>query len=86
LLGEHGEEDRQKITELKALCKKLRKEKTKLEGMVESCDELIMDSATSMDTTAMMTMMTMTMTEETPPHPLLLRHPLSLRRLLLPPR
>jgi hypothetical protein len=43
LLGEHGEEARQKITELEALCKKLRKEKTKLEGMVESCDELIME-------------------------------------------
>jgi hypothetical protein len=49
LLGEHEEESSQKITELDALCKRLRedveklkKEKTKLEGMVESRDELIM--------------------------------------------
>jgi hypothetical protein len=50
LLGEHGEEASQKITELEALCKKvredaqkLREEKTMLEGIVESHDELIMD-------------------------------------------
>jgi hypothetical protein len=50
LLGEHGEEASQNIMELEALCKKyaedaqkLRKEKTKLEGMVESRDELIME-------------------------------------------
>jgi hypothetical protein len=52
LLGEHGEEASQKITELKALCnklsedtQKLREEKAKLEGMVESHDELIMNVA-----------------------------------------
>jgi hypothetical protein len=50
LLGEHEEESSQKITELKALCKKLRvgtqkleEEKATLEGMDESCDELIME-------------------------------------------
>jgi hypothetical protein len=49
LLGEHGEEASRKIMELEALCKKyvedtemLREEKTKLEGIVESHDELIM--------------------------------------------
>jgi hypothetical protein len=49
-LGEHGEEANWKITELEALCKKhdedaqkLRKENAKLEGMVESHDELIME-------------------------------------------
>jgi hypothetical protein len=48
LLGEHEEELSQKITELEALCKKLREdtqrleeEKATLEGMVESHDELI---------------------------------------------
>jgi predicted RNase H-like nuclease (RuvC/YqgF family) len=48
LLGEHEEESSQKITELEALCKKLsedtqklEEEKATLEGMVESCDELI---------------------------------------------
>jgi predicted nuclease with TOPRIM domain len=52
LLGEHGEEARQRITELEALCKrlredaqKLREEKTKLEGMVKYRDELIMEFA-----------------------------------------
>jgi hypothetical protein len=50
LLGEHEEESSQKITELEALCKKLREdtqklkeEKATLEEMVESCDELIME-------------------------------------------
>jgi hypothetical protein len=50
LLGEHGEEASQNITELEALCKKLREDaqklrevKTKLEGMVKSHDELIME-------------------------------------------
>jgi hypothetical protein len=52
LLGEHEEESRQKITELEALCKKLREdaqklkeEQTTLEGMIQSCDELIMEMA-----------------------------------------
>jgi hypothetical protein len=52
LLGEHEEESSQKIIELEALCKRLREdaqklkdEKTTLEGMVESCDELIMEMA-----------------------------------------
>jgi hypothetical protein len=49
LLGEHEEESSLKITELEALCKKLREgtqrldeEKATLEGMVESHDELLM--------------------------------------------
>jgi hypothetical protein len=52
LLGEHEEEASQKITELEALCKRLREdtqklkeEKITLEGMVESHDELIMEMA-----------------------------------------
>jgi hypothetical protein len=52
LLGEHEVELSQKITELEALCKKLREEtqileeeKATLEGMVESCDELLMEIA-----------------------------------------
>jgi hypothetical protein len=52
LLGEHEEESRQKITELEALCKRLRKdaqklreEKTTLEGMIQSRDELILEMA-----------------------------------------
>jgi hypothetical protein len=51
LLGEHEEESSQKITELEALCKRLRedaqklKEKTTLEGMIQSHDELIMEMA-----------------------------------------
>jgi hypothetical protein len=51
LLGEH-EESSQKITELEALCKKLREdtqrleeEKATLEGMVKSHDELLMENA-----------------------------------------
>jgi predicted nuclease with TOPRIM domain len=52
LLGEREEELSQKITELEALCKRLRKEaqklkeeNTKLEGMVESRDEIITEIA-----------------------------------------
>jgi hypothetical protein len=52
LLGEHEEESSQKITELEALCKrlredaqKLREEKTTLEGMIQSSDELILKMA-----------------------------------------
>jgi hypothetical protein len=52
LLGEHEEESSQKITELEALCKrlsedaqKLRLEKTTLEGMIQSRDELILEMA-----------------------------------------
>jgi predicted nuclease with TOPRIM domain len=52
LLGEHEEESSQKITELEALCKRLREdtqklneEKTTLEGMIQSRDELIMEMA-----------------------------------------
>jgi chromosome segregation ATPase len=51
-LGEHEEESSQKITELDALCKrlredtqKLREEKTTLEGMIQSHDELILEMA-----------------------------------------
>jgi hypothetical protein len=52
LLGEHEEESRQKITELEALCKRLRddaqrhrEEKTTLEGMIQSRDKLILEMA-----------------------------------------
>jgi hypothetical protein len=52
LLGEHEGESSQKITELEALCKtlredaqKLREEKTTLDGMIQSHDELIMEMA-----------------------------------------
>jgi hypothetical protein len=52
LLGEHEEESSQKIIEMKALCKrlredtqKLREEKTTLEGMIQSHDELILEMA-----------------------------------------
>jgi hypothetical protein len=52
LLGEHEEESRQKITELGALCKRLREdaqklkeEKTTLKGMIQFRDELIMEMA-----------------------------------------
>jgi hypothetical protein len=78
LLGEHGEEATQKIMELEALCKKLREDKTQLEGMVESHDELIMEFDTT--PTMRMLMMRMMTMEETPPHPILLCH------LLLPLR
>jgi hypothetical protein len=50
LLGEHEEESGRKITELEALCKRLREdtqrleeEKATLEEMVESRDELLME-------------------------------------------
>jgi hypothetical protein len=52
LLDEHEQQSRQKITELEALCKKLREdtwrleeEKATLEGMVESRGELLMEIA-----------------------------------------
>jgi hypothetical protein len=52
LLGEHEEESSQKITELEALCKRLREdaqrlreEKTTLEGMIQFRDELILEMA-----------------------------------------
>jgi Asp-tRNA(Asn)/Glu-tRNA(Gln) amidotransferase B subunit len=52
LLGEHEEESSQMITELEALCKRLREdaqklkeEKTTLKGMIQSHDELIMKMA-----------------------------------------
>ncbi len=52
LLGEHGEESSRKITELEALCQRLRddtqrleEEKATLEEMVESRDELLMEIA-----------------------------------------
>jgi hypothetical protein len=52
LLGEHEEESSRKTTELEALCKKLRddtqrleEEKATLEEMVESRDELLMETA-----------------------------------------
>jgi hypothetical protein len=52
LLGEHEEESSLKITELETLCKKLREdgqrlreERTTLEGMIQSRDELILEMA-----------------------------------------
>jgi chromosome segregation ATPase len=52
LLGEHKEESSQNIIELEALCKRLREDaqklkedKTTLEGMIQSRDELIMEMA-----------------------------------------
>jgi hypothetical protein len=52
LLGEHEEESSQKIIEMEALCKrlredaqKLREEKSTLEGMIQSRDELILEMA-----------------------------------------
>jgi hypothetical protein len=52
LLGKYEEESSQKTTELEALCsrlredaQKLKEEKTTLEGMIESHDELIMEMA-----------------------------------------
>jgi hypothetical protein len=52
LLEEHEEESSQKITKLEASCKRLREdaqklkeEKTTLEGMIQSRDELIMETA-----------------------------------------
>jgi hypothetical protein len=52
LLGEHEEESSQNITELEALCKRLREdaqrpreERTTLEGMIQSRDELILEMA-----------------------------------------
>jgi hypothetical protein len=52
LLGEHGEESSQKITELEALCQRLRddtqrleEEKATLQEMVESHDELLLEIA-----------------------------------------
>jgi hypothetical protein len=51
-LGYHGEEASRRITELEAMCKqkedvakKLKEEKTNLEGMIQSHDELIMEMA-----------------------------------------
>jgi hypothetical protein len=52
VLGEHEEESSQKITELEALCKRLREdahklkgEKATVEGLVESRNKLIMEIA-----------------------------------------
>jgi hypothetical protein len=52
LVGEHEEESSQKITELEALCKRLREdaqrireEKTTQEGMIQHRDELILEMA-----------------------------------------
>jgi chromosome segregation ATPase len=52
LLGDHEEESSQKITELEAVCKRLREdaqrlreERTTLEGMIQSRDELILEMA-----------------------------------------
>jgi chromosome segregation ATPase len=56
LLGEHEEESSQKITELEAMCKRLREdaqklkeEMTTLEEMIQSCDELITEMAEEYD-------------------------------------
>jgi predicted nuclease with TOPRIM domain len=69
LLGEHGEESSRKITELEALCERLRddtqrleEEKATLEEMVESRDELLMEKKRKWTT------------KEILPHPLPLDH------------
>jgi hypothetical protein len=85
LLGEHEEESGRKITELEALCKKLRddtqrleEEKATLEGMVESHDELLMEIAreTGLDCMGKMRKKKKRIltTKEMPPHPLPLHH------------
>jgi hypothetical protein len=64
LLGEHEEESSQKITELEAICKRLREdaqrlreERTTLEGMIQSHDELILEmDSTAWERTKMMRM------------------------------
>jgi hypothetical protein len=87
LLGELEEVSSQKIMELEALCKRLREdaqklkeEKTTMEGMVESRNELIMEMAEEYGlnrwertTTTRMRMMMM---KGTPPHLLHLLHSL----------
>jgi hypothetical protein len=52
LLGEHEEESSQKITELEVVCKRLREdtqrlreERTTVDGMIQSHDELILEMA-----------------------------------------
>jgi hypothetical protein len=52
LLGEHEEKSSQKITELEAICKRLREDaqrlregRTTLQGMIQSRDELILEMA-----------------------------------------
>jgi hypothetical protein len=89
LLGEHEEESSQKITELEALCKKLREytqrleeEKATLEGMVEPRDELLMEIAWRLDwaTWERMPRMTMLMTKKMPFHLLLRPLPPHLKR------
>jgi hypothetical protein len=80
LLGEHEEESSQTITELKALCRRLREdtqrlreEKTTLEGMIHSRDELIWRWLKSMDSTTWermtMTRVMMTTMKGMPSHP-----------------
>jgi uncharacterized protein (UPF0335 family) len=82
LLGEHEEESSQKITELEALCKKLRddtqrleEEKATLEEMAESLMEIARE--TGLDRTTWVRMKKknrMLTTEEMPLHPLPLHH------------
>jgi hypothetical protein len=52
LLREHEEESSQKITELEAVCKRLKEDtqrlregRTTLEAMIQSCDELVLEMA-----------------------------------------
>jgi hypothetical protein len=95
LLGGHEKEWSQKITELEALCKKLREdtqrleeEKATLEGIVESRDELLMEIARETGLDCMgedendEEEEEDVDAEEMPPHPLLLHHHL-LHPLLL---
>jgi hypothetical protein len=98
-LGNHGEEASRKIIELEALCKqkedatkKLTEEKSKLEGMIQSHDEMIMEMANEHGLNRMGENDDDEEEDDndggdtvTPP-PLLLCHPLSLRHLLLPLR
>jgi hypothetical protein len=80
LLGEHEEESSQKITELEAVCKRLREdaqrlkeERTSLEGMILPVMSRSWIWLKSMDSTAwertMMMRMRMTMMKGTPSHP-----------------
>jgi hypothetical protein len=95
LLGEHEEDSSQKITELEALCKKLREatqrseeEKATLEGVVKSRDELLMEITRETGLDCMgededdEEEEEDATTEEMPPHPLLPHH--HLQRPLLP--
>jgi hypothetical protein len=79
MLGEHEEESGRKVTELEALCKRLREdtqrleeEKATLEELVESRDELLMEIA--LVRMKKKKKKRILMTKETALHPLPLHH------------